>query len=69
LRPVSNKERVKIIQDVFIEKYPQAAIDKFTRVVTQVFSKVPEEKEEGFVSEIIISRDEFLFKNVFCLNF
>lgn len=40
-----------MIQDVFIKNYPQAAIDKYISVMRQLYSKVPEEKEKGNVSE------------------
>lgn len=41
-----------MIQNVFITRYPQAAIDKYIGVMRQLYSKVPEEKKEGNVSEI-----------------
>lgn len=40
-----------MIQNVFIRKYPKAAIDEYISVVRKLYSNVPEEIKEGNVSE------------------
>lgn len=45
-----NEGTVTMIQNVFKEKYPQEAIDKYISVMRQLYSKNPEEKEQGNVS-------------------